>query len=243
MLDTFYQWLLFVLPLVLAAALGLWPKRFETAGYRWAVVIFCVLFSAGAYLQMTHESRKAAADRNTAIKETAKQYADTVQSQALKIGELEGYIQSQGKDVRDVVKYTAANAARLNALWEETQTGKQKRQNVIDEINKRIDRGVWALSVCANVGPRGSGGVSLRQCVESADSWTSEATGLLYGSLGPLYVDRFMSAVPTQLGGPSHGSDPRLELDPQSFSQWSQTVHEMEGKVNVLKEFVKELAK
>jgi uncharacterized membrane protein YfcA len=61
--DDLYQWLLFVLPIVLGAVLGLWAKRFERPRYRWAVVIFCVLFSAGAYVEMRHESRNCGGPR------------------------------------------------------------------------------------------------------------------------------------------------------------------------------------
>jgi hypothetical protein len=252
MRDLIFQGIVVLLPFFYGVGIEACPKEFrETSRYRRWVLICGALFSLITFCELGYERHKSTAERETAVEDSAaktaailgKQYAASDASQKLKIGELEGFIQSQGKDVRDVKKYTVANTAQIHALWEQNETGKQKRDALIDLIKKRIDRGVWVLSVCANVGPRGSGGVTLRQCVEGADSWTSEATGLLYGSLGPLYVDRFAGAVPTQLGGPSHGSDPRLELDPDSFSQWSQTIHEMDGRVNILKEFVKELAK
>ena len=94
MLDTL-QWLLIVLPVALGAAMGSWPKRFEKVSYRLAVGIFCVLYSVGTHVEIVKEKKKAAADvKQNGIDTSArvsaeltKQYADTVASQALKIGD------------------------------------------------------------------------------------------------------------------------------------------------------------
>jgi hypothetical protein len=239
MLDTF-QWLILVLPFVLTASMGLWPKRFERPLYRWAVVIFCVLFSAGAYIENKHEGRKAAA----AIKETAvqtsarvtadltKQYADTVAAQAQKIGELEGFIQSQGKDVREVKKYTVA-------IWQHTDTGEQKRKSAIQYINERILQAGSILKYSSSVGPHGSGGSPPEQFLEMANRWTTVVQSYLLGSLGQSYADRF-----NQAGYPGHiASTPRTSLDSKSASQIELQVRLLEAGQDTLKEFVDELAK
>jgi hypothetical protein len=154
--DTFYQWLLIVLPVALGAAMGSWPKRFEKVGYRIAVGIFCVLYSVGTYIEMMHEKKNTAAEvQENGIETSArvsaeltKQYAETVSSQAQKIGELEGFIQSQGKDVRDVKKYTVASAAEVHALFEGTQTGKQKRQDLKERLNAYANSSSGAFGQC-----------------------------------------------------------------------------------------------
>jgi hypothetical protein len=152
MLDTL-QWLLIVLPVALGAAMGSWPKRFEKVGYRIAVGIFCVLYSVGTHVEIVKEKKKAAADvKQNGIDTSArvsaeltKQYADTVASQALKIGELEGIIQPQGKNVRDVKKNTVA-------IWEQTDTGKQNRKNVIEYANERINRLIRSSNIAVQSG-------------------------------------------------------------------------------------------
>lgn len=238
MLDTL-QWLLIILPVALGAAMGSWPKRFEKVGYRIAVGVFCVLYSVGAYIEMKHEGRKA----ETAIKETAvqtsarvtseltKQYAATVTAQGQQIGELEGYLQSQGKDVRDVKKFTAA-------IWERTDTGVQNRKNAIEYINERIKQANSILRYSTTVGPPGSGGNSAEDFVEKALSWTTAVGGYLLGRLGQMYADRFFQA-----GYPGHmASTPRTELDPKSASRIELQVRQVESRVDTLKQFVEELA-
>jgi hypothetical protein len=82
------------------------------------------------------------------LAELTKQYAETVSSQAQKIGELEGFIQSQGKDVRDVKKYTVASAAEVHALFEGTQTGKQKRHDLKERLNAYANSSSGAFGQC-----------------------------------------------------------------------------------------------
>jgi|GEM_PF-6912461 len=207
MLDTL-QWLLIVLPVALGAAMGSWPKRFEKVGYRIAVGIFCVLYSVGTYVEIVKEKKAAADVKQNGIDtparvsaELTKQYTDTVASQALKIAELEGIIQSQSKNVRDVKKNTVA-------IWKQTDTGKQKRKNVIEYANERIKQADSILKYSSSVGLPGSGGSPAEQFTEKTLRWTTEVGGYLLGSLGQSCADRF-----NQAGYPGHvASTPRTGI-------------------------------
>jgi hypothetical protein len=248
MLDTFYPALVSFVTIALGLAPGLWPDRFKKRPYQITAVICAILLGIGTYAVMDRDRRKAAVEREEVIQETSvrvsadltKQYANTVSTQAQKIGELEGFIQSQGKDVRDVKKYTVASTTEIHALFEQNQTGKQKRQEVKDQLNRYVGMNNSARGRCRTVSSPGRGGISPENCIDSAREWISMATGYISGSLGELYLNRFYQAGSRHNGDPpAIGIDPNL--DPYIRAELARTMYELEAKANVIEEFIKEL--
>jgi hypothetical protein len=246
MRDLIFQGIVVLLPFFYGVGIEACPKDFrDTPRYRrWALICGAV-FSLVTFCELGYERHKSTAERETAVENSAaktaailgKQYAASDAAQKLKIGELEGFIQSQGKDVRDVMKSTAANTEQLRLLREQNETGKQKRQTVIDEINNRIKRTGLVFDTCRSVGPPGSGGSHPEGCNSIGSYWITEVRGYILGSLGQTYADRF-----DQAGNPTHlASAPRLALDPRSAPLIELQVREVESRVDALKEFVKEL--
>jgi hypothetical protein len=254
MSDIFYPALVSFVTIALGLAPGLWPERFRRRPYQITAVICAILLGLGTYAVMDHDrrkaedqrqqdQRKAAVEREGVIQETSvrvsaeltKQYANTVSSQAQKIGELEGYIQSQGKDVRDVKKYTVA-------IWQRDQTDEQKKQEVKENLDRYIGMNNFVLGPCGQVGPPGHGGTSPQVCIDSSREWKSITLGYISGSLGKLYVDRFVKAgVRRGDEAPPTGIGVDTNLDPYTRSEVVWAMYELKAKADVLREFIREL--
>jgi len=237
MLDTFYQWLVVLLPFVFAVGIELCSKNFrETRRYRVAVLISGIVFSAITYVEMEHERRKSVAEQVAAIQDTSERVATKTSAGVSAVlgaqfAETVAAVHQQTGEVRNMGK-------QLKLLWEHTDTGEQKRQTLIDGISKRTKWANTIFDICRSAGPPGSGGSHPEECTNMISLWTTEVRGYISESLGQTYVNRF-----EQAGNPTHlASAPRLGLDPRSAPLIELQVREVESRVDALKEFVKELA-
>ncbi len=195
MLDTLALIIVGLLPFIYSVIIEVFPKEFrETPAYRKTVIIFGVVFSTFTFLELVHEQHKAEAQRNAAVEETSarvaaltsdkvgERYDRTVRDQGNQIAELELKINSEGENLKGIKKDSSANAKKLEALWEESQAGKKKRQDVIDELQKRILRSGYALADCRTAGPVGSGGTRPEFCKKASTEWTGETAGYILGA-------------------------------------------------------------
>jgi hypothetical protein len=125
MSDTFYQALVPLLPLVFAVGIEACGKNLrDTRRYRIGVIVCGILFSAITYAEMECERRKAIVEREAAIQETSERVATRTSAS---VSDVLGrqFAETVG-EVRNMRSATVANTAQVHALWEETQTGKQK---------------------------------------------------------------------------------------------------------------------
>jgi hypothetical protein len=250
MRDLILQGVVVLLPFLYGVGIEACPKEFrETVRYRRWVLICGALFSLITFCELGYERHKSTAERETAVEESAaktaailgKQYAASDASQKLRIGELEGFIQSQGKDVRDVKKYTVASTAEIHALFEQNQTGKQKRQDVKDQLHQYLGMSTSVFGQCNSVSPPNRGGANAQVCINDARAWIFGTTAYISGSLGELYVHRFVQA------GSQHNADTPVSgvdsnLDPYTRSEVYWAIIEVKAKADVLQEFIKELS-
>jgi hypothetical protein len=251
MRDLIFQGVVVLLPFFYGVGIEACPKEFrDTVRYRRWVLICGALFSLITFCELGYERHKSTAERETAVEESAaktaailgKQYAASDASQKLRIGELEGFIQSQGKDVRDVKKYTVASTAEIHALFEQNQTGKQKRQDVKEQLRRYVGMSNMVLGTCRTVSPPGRGGTSAQVCINDARAWTFGATGYISGSLGELHLNRFDRAGLRGNAETPQGTGGDPSLDPNTASEVYWAIHEVKAKVDVLQEFIKELS-
>ncbi len=121
-MDLFLGWFVVAIPFLVAVgatvlALKL-PHERHYWKFVWGAIALGVVFSGLTYWQQTRVMRQAAADRDTAIKETAKQvakdttetitkalgeqYAGIIGSLTSQVGDLKGQLVSQGKKVDQI---------------------------------------------------------------------------------------------------------------------------------------------
>lgn len=141
---------------------------------------------------MDRERRKSTREREAAIQETSVRVsASTSASVADVLGRQ--FAENVG-EVRNLRQAIVANTGRLNALWEESQSGKQKRQDVRDRLNGYVGMSNSVFGLCHAVGPPNHGETSAQVCLDDARQWTSSVAGYISGSLGDLYLNRFEPA-------------------------------------------------
>jgi hypothetical protein len=242
MSDTLYQSLVPLLPLIFAVGIEVCGKSFrETRRYRAAVLVCGFLFSAITYAEMERERRKAIVEREAAIQETSERVA--VRTSASVSDVLGRQFAETLSEVRNMKLATIASTAEVHALFAETQTGKQKRQDVKEQLRRYVGMSNWVLVTCKTVSPPGRGGTNAQVCINDARAWVLGPTGYISGSLGELYLNRFGQAgLPGNTETPSvTGVDPTLDRNTASEVYWA--IHELEAKINVLNEFIKELDK
>lgn len=202
MSDTFYQALVPLLPLVFAVGIEVCGKSFrETRRYRIGVIVCGFLISVITYADMERERRKAIVEREAAIQETSERVATRTSVNVSAV--LGKQFAETVAEVRSMRQATVASTAEVHALFAETQTGKQKRQKVKENLNRYIGMNNSVTGPCHNTSPPGRGGTSAQICIDSAREWISMATGYISGSLGELYVNRFYQA------GSRHNGDLR----------------------------------
>jgi hypothetical protein len=261
MLDTLYPALVAFVTIALGLAPGLWPEQFKRRPYQITVGICAILLGLGTYAVMEHErrksareraeekhqaevdreaeQRKAAIDREAAIQETsARVSASTVASVSDVLGRQFAKTLSE---VRGMRKDTVASAAEVHAIWQRDQTGEQKRQDIRDRLQGYASASGSPSLKCSMVSAPGRGGTSAQSCIDDARAWIEGTTGYISGSLGEKYVSRFRQA-----GARGNSEAPNLEpsyLDPNIAVRVYWARHELEAKVDALKEFIKELGK
>jgi hypothetical protein len=181
---------------------------------------------------LEHERRKAATDLEAAIQKTSVRVATRT---AASVSDILGrQFADTVAELQSMKKVAAASATEVHAIWEDTQSGKQKRKTLINYLNARILQATGILDYGSSVGPPGSGGSPAQYFTEQALNWTTIVGAYLLGSLGQSYADRFDQA--------RLASTPRTSLDPKSASRIEIQVRELEAKMDTLKQFVKELA-
>ena len=111
MLDRFLGWFVIFAPVVLPAVFILIPGKAENRGahikWRWALLMFGLLFSGAAWRQQSRAANAAVETTNDAINRTSDRVAaevkkadkNIIDAQNLKIDQLQKSLDAQGKDM------------------------------------------------------------------------------------------------------------------------------------------------